>query len=57
MTVLMLSGPVLLMGMRTRDLMSDTNLTKVGIDFVIEHALNKSLKFKKILIDLRFVTE
>jgi hypothetical protein len=69
MTVLALSSPILLMGVMTRDLMSDANFAEWGIemlifptpigldrdDFVIKHALNRGLKLKKIFIDLRFM--
>jgi hypothetical protein len=57
------------MSVRTRDLMDNTNLAKEGIkmlifltpirlnkdNFTIKHTLNKGLKFKKVIEDLRFV--
>jgi hypothetical protein len=69
MTMLAFSSAILLMGVRTCDLMGNTNLVKEGIkmlifptairlnrdNFVIKHAVNKGLKFMKILEDFRFV--
>jgi hypothetical protein len=63
MTVLAFGNTILLMGVRTRDLMGNTNLVKKRIEmlifptpiklnrdnFVVKHVLNKGLKFKKIL--------
>jgi hypothetical protein len=63
MAELAFKNAILLMGVRTRDLVSNTNFAKKGIkmrvfptpirlnkdNFAIKHVLNKGLKFKKIL--------
>jgi hypothetical protein len=67
--MLTLGSTILLMGVETRDLMRDANITKKGIKFLvfptrldsnnlaIKPSLNKALKLKKIFKHLRFGTE
>jgi hypothetical protein len=70
-TMLALGNTVLLMGVETRNLMRDTNITKKGIKFLIfltpikldsnnlaiKLSLNKALKLNKIFEHLRFGSE